>query len=74
MTCHAGGNNPRLAGQHAAYLAGQLRLWKAGHIPQTEVAALMAAVGQRLSDEQIDAVAAYFASVPPLASEAQLSE
>jgi len=73
ITCHStpGTSYPRLAGQHAAYLAGQLRLWKAGHVPQTDIAALMAAVGQRLSDEEINAVAAYFASVPPQIHEAQ---
>ena len=74
MTCHGtpGGTYPHLAGQHAAYLAGQLRLWKAGHVPQTDIAALMAAVGQRLSDDQINAVSAYFAAAPRQRDEAQL--
>lgn len=72
--CHGnpGGGAPRLAGQHAAYMAGQLRLWKAGHVPQTAGAALMAPVAQRLSDDQIDAVSAYFATIPAVAREAQL--
>ncbi len=33
---------PRLAGQNAAYMAGQLRLWKAGHHTSTGGAAIMA--------------------------------
>jgi cytochrome c553 len=74
ITCHGtpGTSYPRLAGQHAAYLAGQLRLWKAGHVPQTDIAAPMAAVGQRLSDDQINAVSAYFATLPPEPREARL--
>jgi cytochrome c553 len=60
--CHGTGSAPHLAGQHAAYLAGQLKLWRAGHGPQTQGAVMMAPIAQRLSDEQIAAVAAYFAS------------
>jgi cytochrome c553 len=67
-SCHGAGSAPRLAGQHEAYLAGQLRLWKRRHT-QTQGAALMAPIAQRLSDEQIDALAAYFAGgVAPVAS------
>jgi cytochrome c553 len=72
MTCHANPSAPRLAGQHAAYMAGQLRLWKAGHAPQTAGAPLMASVAQRLSDEEIDAVSAYFATLPPQSPDPQL--
>jgi len=61
MACHGGGTAPRLAGQHAAYMAGQLRLWKAGYVPQTQGAALMAPVARLLSDDEIEAVSAYFA-------------
>jgi cytochrome c553 len=72
--CHGnpGGAAPRLAGQHTAYMAGQLRLWRAGHIPATAGAALMAPVARRLSDDQITALSAYFSSVPPQIHEAQL--
>ena len=65
MACHANpGSAPRLAGQHAAYLAGQLKLWRMGHVPATGGAPLMAPVAQRLSDDQIDAVSAYLSTVP----------
>jgi cytochrome c553 len=65
MACHANpGSAPRLAGQHAAYLAGQLKLWRMGHGPATAGAPLMAPVAQRLSDDQIDAVSAYLSTVP----------
>lgn len=72
-TCHGnpGGGAPRLAGQHAAYMAGQLRLLRMGHVPATAGAPLMAPVAQRLSDDQINAVSAYFASVPPQIHETQ---
>jgi cytochrome c553 len=74
MACHGtpGGTYPHLAGQHAAYLAGQLRLWRRGHVPSTPGAALMAPIAQRLSDAEINAVAAYFASVPRQRDEALL--
>jgi cytochrome c553 len=63
-TCHASGAAPRLAGQHSAYMAGQLKLWRAGPAPQTQGAAMMAPIAQRLSDEQIEAVSDYFAEAP----------
>ena len=63
--CHGSGAAPRLAGQHAAYMASQLKLWRAGHVPHTAGAALMAPIAQRLSDEQIDALSTYFGSVSP---------
>ena len=63
--CHGSANFPRLAGQHAAYMAGQLRLWKRGHAPTTEGASVMVPIAQQLSDEQIKAVSAYFATAPP---------
>jgi cytochrome c553 len=72
--CHGspGGGAPHLVGQHAAYMAGQLRLLRMGHVPATAGAPLMAPVAQRLSDDQINAVSAYFASVPPRILEAQV--
>jgi cytochrome c553 len=50
---------PRLAGQNAAYMAGQLRLWAAGHHSSTSGAAIMAPIARRLSETDI-AAAAYF--------------
>ena len=74
MACHgnSAGGAPRLTGQHAAYMAGQLRLLRMGHVPATSGAPLMAPVAERLSDDQINAVSAYFASVPPQVHEALL--
>jgi len=63
VTCHNGaGSYPHLGGQHAAYMAQQLRLRKAGAGPSTESAAIMAPIAQRLSNEDIDAVSNYFGS------------
>ena len=54
---------PRLAGQNAAYMAGQLRLWKNGHHTSTDGAAIMAPIARRLSDGDIDAVTSYFSDL-----------
>jgi cytochrome c553 len=72
--CHSAtvASYPRLAGQHAAYMAQQLRLRKIGHGTSTDAAAVMAPIAAQLSDQQIDAVAAYFASLPPEPREARL--
>lgn len=67
LSCHGPGAlpiYPRLAGQNAAYLAGQLRLWRAGPHRTTPTAAIMAPIGRRLSDEQIDQVSAYLSALP----------
>jgi cytochrome c553 len=52
---------PRLAGQSAAYMAGQLALWRAGHHTTTGTGAIMAPIARRLSDDDIAAVTAYYA-------------
>ena len=65
-TCHgrdALASYPRLAGQNAAYMAGQLRLWKAGHHTSTDGAAIMGPLARRLSDGDIDAVTVYFSGL-----------
>jgi cytochrome c553 len=65
--CHSGNavaTYPRLAGQSAAYMAGQLALWRAGHHTTTGAGAIMAPIAQRLSASDVDAVTAYFASLP----------
>ena len=74
VTCHANpsATYPRLDGQHAAYMAGHLRLWKMRIGPATENAAIMAPIAQRLSEQQIDAVSAYFATLPCEPREASL--
>ena len=68
VACHEPGDGgrypqyPSLRGQTAAYLAGQLRLFKAGIRGGTPYANVMEAIARRMSDAQIDAVAAYFAT------------
>lgn len=52
---------PRLAGQHAGYLARQLRLWQAGARGSTPYAEIMAAAVRNLDEAQIRAVAGYYA-------------
>jgi cytochrome c553 len=66
-SCHnqdAAATFPSLDGQNAAYMAGQLRLWKGGHNHATDGGALMAPIARRLSERDIDAVSRYFASRP----------
>ncbi|NHI01029.1 MULTISPECIES: c-type cytochrome [Oceanimonas] len=68
VSCHgpegvgAGEAFPRLAGQHADYIEGQLKAWQSGsRAPDTH--GLMAPIAKRLSAEDISAVASYFASL-----------
>jgi cytochrome c553 len=55
---------PYLAGQGPGYLALQLRLWHEG-TRRNDPLGVMADVARRLSDEDRQAVAAYFASLQP---------
>lgn len=70
--CHGPGgigvgeNFPSLAGQPAAYIAGQLRAWQQGQRPPGPLG-LMPAVATRLTDAEIDAVSAYYAGLPAAA-------
>jgi len=66
LTCHGGrGLNiyPRLIGQPAPYIAGQLRLLRDGAPRHTEAGAIMTPIARRLSEQQIRDVADYFASL-----------
>jgi cytochrome c553 len=69
-TCHGDqglGNAPLypyLAGQYRPYLEHQVKLFKAGRRGGDPLN-VMHAIAARLSDEQIEAVAAYFASLRP---------
>ena len=68
--CHgpsrdAGPAYPSLAGQHERYLAAQLTLWRDGARGGGTRAALMAAAAEDLSDDEIAALAAYYAGLPP---------
>ena len=55
---------PRLAGQHAPYMANQLRAWQSGEKGRTDTNAVMAPIARRLSERQIIALTVYFESLP----------
>lgn len=55
---------PAIAGQYAEYLALQLELFKSGHRGGTDYANVMHSAAQRLTPEQIDQLARYYASQP----------
>jgi cytochrome c553 len=66
--CHADNalkTYPRLAAQSAPYMANRLRLWKGGLAAVTETEIIMAPIARALSGQQIEDVAAYYASVAP---------
>ena len=72
LACHgrqALPSYPRLAGQHAAYMRGQLRLWRNGFNAHSETAAIMAPIARRLSDTQIEEVSAFFEAFIEAASD-----
>lgn len=65
MACHGGTGldaYPRLVGQSAPYIAGQLRLLRAAVSRRSPAGGIMIPIARRLSDRQIDDVAAFFAS------------
>ncbi|MFH1813013.1 MAG: c-type cytochrome [Pseudomonadota bacterium] len=58
---------PLLAGQSAAYLAGQLTAWKAGTRPPGPMG-LMTVVARKLSGDEVRAIADHYAGLPARAS------
>ena len=70
VTCHEPGagarypHYPTLRGQTAGYLALQLTLFREGARGGTPYAHIMQTIAERLTDAQIAAVAAWFASLP----------
>lgn len=58
---------PALAGQSATYIANQLHDWVQVQRPAGPLG-LMPAIARKLSDAEIDAVSAYFASLTPAAA------
>lgn len=74
LACHAGKSAatfPKLEGQHAPYIVGQLRLWRRGLRDRTVQGAIMAAIAPRLTEEQMEEVAAYFEGVATMQVPAQ---
>lgn len=69
-SCHAEGSPlrsrfyPALAGQYAAHTARQLELFKAGRRRGGPAADIMTVIAERMTAEQIDAVADYLARQP----------
>lgn len=72
IKCHGPGargvgkNFPALAAQHASYIEAQLNAWKQG-TRKNDPDQLMKGIAERLSMDQIKAVAAYLASMKPTA-------
>lgn len=69
--CHGPTRDPRypaLEGQHAAYIADQLRLWKKGARGDTALSRIMAAAARGLTEEQIRAVSLHYARIRPAES------
>jgi cytochrome c553 len=56
---------PNLAAQQPLYLEAQLRLFRLRGRSDPHAQAFMWGIAQRLDDDQIDALAAYFSSQPP---------
>jgi len=56
---------PALAGQYAGHTSRQLELLASGKRRGSPAAEIMSVIAQRLTAEQIDAVAAYLAGLPP---------
>lgn len=65
---------PRLAGQSAAYIEGQLELWRNGGRANTGTGALMADIAKRLNDRQIRDVALYYESLSPFQAAQETSQ
>ena len=69
VSCHGPGNQgvgddfPNIAGQHPAYIATQLQAWKAGKRGNDPLG-LMKDIANRMSDEDIQAVAAWLGQQP----------
>jgi cytochrome c553 len=57
-------NFPYLAGQYAGYVELQLQLWQQG-TRQNDPLNVMADIARRMGQQDVQAVAAYFASAPP---------
>ena len=55
---------PYLAGQYAPYVELQFRFWKEG-LRRNDPLGVMQHIAKQLSEDEIKAVAAYFASMPP---------
>jgi cytochrome c553 len=71
VNCHGGGARagqaqmyPDVAGQPATYIAQELDRWKRGE-RRNDIAQVMAEIARRLSNADVQAVAAYLSRLPP---------
>ena len=70
VSCHGPGGAgvgsafPPLANQPAHYLAGQLNAWRAG-LRRNDPSDLMGHIAKAMTEEEVTAVAEYFATVAP---------
>jgi cytochrome c553 len=64
---------PGLAGQSAEYITSQLKAWKEGK-RTSDPLHLMTGIASKLSDDQVAAVAAYYASLPVAAAPTTTSQ
>ena len=55
---------PSIAGQHEGYLLAQLQAWRAGNRGGTPLARMMHEVAPALGEEDLSALAAYYATLP----------
>lgn len=68
--CHGPGGRglnrivPAIAGQPAAYIEAQLRLWR-DDVRRNDIVGMMSSLAAPMSDEDIRAAAAYIAGLPP---------
>lgn len=77
LACHGAQRHagfPDLAGQHANYIAQQLRAFRAGARNQTPWGAIMTAIALRLDDRQIEDAAAWFASIDAAPASTAMAE
>ncbi|WP_200478130.1 c-type cytochrome [Azospirillum brasilense] len=66
--CHGADRDPRyprLDGQHASYIADQLRLWQRDAHGDTPLSRIMGAAVRNLTDEQIRALSLHYAQSRP---------
>ncbi len=75
QSCHGPGGRgvgktfPGIAGQHSGYIAAQLNAWK-NEVRSNDPQNLMGAIAKRMSEEDIQAVSAWYATQPSAEGEA----
>jgi len=65
LSCHSGLASPQfplLTGQSARYIESQINVWRSGLRDRTSYGAIMAQIARRLSEQETEDVAAWFAA------------